>query len=226
MEIQNQVTQSTPIGAPQRPETASNALSSDFETFLKMLTTQMENQDPLNPMESSDFAVQLATFSGVEQQIQTNGLLRDMVAGAGASGLAQLAGWVGMEAKVAGPVQFDGTPLSLTPETDPASDAAYLIVTDESGRVVSREGLPVNSGEVLWAGVGDDGSPLPPGQYNFEVESVNQNTITSTRPVEHYALVREARLGEAGVDIILTGGHRVPSADITALRAPSGNFEI
>ena len=43
------------------------AESSDFETFLKMLTVQMQNQDPLNPVESTDYAVQLATFSGVEQ---------------------------------------------------------------------------------------------------------------------------------------------------------------
>lgn len=46
--------------------------SSDFETFLKMLTTQIKNQDPLNPMEGTEFAVQLATFSGVEQQVMTN----------------------------------------------------------------------------------------------------------------------------------------------------------
>ena len=39
--------------------------SSDYETFLKMLTVQMQNQDPLNPVESSDFAAQLATFSSV-----------------------------------------------------------------------------------------------------------------------------------------------------------------
>jgi flagellar basal-body rod modification protein FlgD len=50
-------------------------ISSDFETFLKMLTVQMQNQDPLNPVDSSDYATQLATFSGVEQQVQTNDLL-------------------------------------------------------------------------------------------------------------------------------------------------------
>ena len=52
-------------GAP-----AASFSGGDFQTFLKMLTTQIKNQDPLNPMEGSDFAVQLATFSGVEQQVQ------------------------------------------------------------------------------------------------------------------------------------------------------------
>ena len=60
------VARSTADGA----ETGGNsALSSDFETFLRMLTTQLQNQDPLNPVDSADFAVQLATFSSVEQQV-------------------------------------------------------------------------------------------------------------------------------------------------------------
>ncbi|MEY5038566.1 MAG: flagellar basal body rod modification protein, partial [Pseudomonadota bacterium] len=55
------------------PTTTSNKalISSDFDTFLKMLTAQMQNQDPLNPMDSTDYATQLATFSGVEQQART-----------------------------------------------------------------------------------------------------------------------------------------------------------
>ena len=62
-----------PAAAPQGAEKPK--ISSDFETFLRMLTVQMQNQDPLNPIQSSDFAVQLATFSGVEQQVRTNDLL-------------------------------------------------------------------------------------------------------------------------------------------------------
>ena len=68
-------TQSTPLFPSQSTSIApssNSALSSDFETFLKMLTVQMENQDPLNPVDSADFAVQLATFSSVEQQVLTN----------------------------------------------------------------------------------------------------------------------------------------------------------
>ena len=146
MEIQPQQPLAVPNAATEsQTESASNALSSDFETFLKMLTTQMENQDPLNPVESAEFAMQLATFSGVEQQIRTNGLLADMVSGLGASGLSQLAGWVGMEARVNSPVVFDGAPITLAPEPDPASDAAFLVVRDATGGVVSREAIPLNA---------------------------------------------------------------------------------
>ncbi len=208
--------------APSTPEQESsrNALNSDFETFLKMLTTQMENQDPLNPVESSEFAMQLATFSGVEQQIRTNDLLQNVATGLGSGGLSQLAGWVGMEARVSAPASFDGTPLTLAPEADPAADAAYLVVKSASGQVVSREELPADSDTVVWAGVGDSGRPLPSGQYVFEIENVTGGEVASTSPVDHYARIREARQGDGSVDIVLDGGAIVASGDVRALREP------
>lgn len=210
-----------PSTATEEPESAGSALSSDFETFLRMLTTQMENQDPLNPIESSDFAVQLATFSGVEQQIRTNDLLENLAQGLGSSGLSQLAGWVGMEARVSAPANFSGTPITLAPEPDSAADSAYLVVKSASGQVVSREELPRDGGPVLWAGVGDTGAPLPNGLYTFEVESISQGEVSSTRPVDHYALIREARLGDGQVEILLDGGSVVASDEVRALRSPT-----
>ena len=224
MEIQTQNNALSPSVASSTSSGAGNgsasALSSDFDTFLQMLTAQMKNQDPLNPMESSDFALQLATFSGVEQQIRTNDLLAGVVAGNGASGLGQLAGWVGMEARVSGSASFEGAPITLAPDPDPASDAALLIVRDEIGAVVSREQLPLSAETVLWGGVGSDGSPLESGLYAFEIESLNNGQVTSTRPMDHYALIREARLGNSGVEIVLSGGIAVASSEVRALRTP------
>ena len=221
MEIQPQQPLAVPNAATEsQTESASNALSSDFETFLKMLTTQMENQDPLNPVESAEFAMQLATFSGVEQQIRTNGLLADMVSGLGASGLSQLAGWVGMEVRVNSPAVFDGAPITLAPEPDPASDAAFLVVRDATGGVVSREAIPLNAQTIEWAGLSDTGTPFPGGTYTCEVESLNQGEVTSSRTVDHYALVHEARLADGGIELVLKGGNAVPSGDVRALRTP------
>ena len=78
---------SSPI--PEAPAKAT--IDSDFETFLIMLTTQMKIQDPLNPIDSSDFAVQLATFSSVEQQVKTNDLLASLGQQLGFMGLSRLA---------------------------------------------------------------------------------------------------------------------------------------
>ena len=79
MEI-NPATQQAAGNAAATASSASpdSVISSDFETFLKMLTTQLQNQDPLDPVKSEDFAVQLATFSGVEQQVLTNDLLESL----------------------------------------------------------------------------------------------------------------------------------------------------
>ena len=65
-------------GAASAATAETSLIGNDFNTFLVMLTTQLQNQDPLNPIESSDYAVQLATFSGVEQQVRTNQLLQEI----------------------------------------------------------------------------------------------------------------------------------------------------
>jgi flagellar basal-body rod modification protein FlgD len=90
MDVTSVTTPTTPA-----PVAQPAAISSDFTTFLKMLTTQMQNQDPLNPIDSADYAVQLATFSGVEQSVKTNQLLESLGQQFGLLGMAQMAGWVG-----------------------------------------------------------------------------------------------------------------------------------
>lgn len=207
-------------GAEPRRANAASALSSDFETFLLMLTTQMENQDPLNPIESQDFAVQLATFSGVEQQVRTNTLLENLLGGLGMSGMAQLAGWIGMEARVAAPASFDGTPLTLVPSPEPGSDAAQLVVLDASGREVQRLAVPPGAETLEWAGVDAGGAPLPTGTYRFELHSINQGEVTGIGPVPHYARIVEARQGADGIEVVLDGGVVVASEEVTALRSP------
>ncbi len=221
MEV-NSVGQTPQSVSSTTPEPSANsALTSDFETFLRMLTTQLENQDPLNPIESSDYAVQLATFSGVEQQVRTNDLLQEMIAGNSPTGLSDVSGWVGMEARVAGVVRFDGTPVTLAPNMDAASDSAYLVVRDASGQFVSREQLPSNATTVLWAGTSDTGAPLPPGDYLFEVESVTNGEVTSIKQIEYYSLITEARLNSDGIDLVLNGGATVSAENVQALRSPA-----
>jgi flagellar hook assembly protein FlgD len=79
MEIVNALTQSASpnVGAST---TKASTVSADFETFLKMLTAQIQNQDPMNPIDSSDYATQLATFSSVEQQVLANSYLENIQA--------------------------------------------------------------------------------------------------------------------------------------------------
>lgn len=91
--------QSTNSAASNSPvlKESSSVLSSDFETFLKMLTVQAKYQDPLEPIDSSEYSAQLAQFSSVEQQVLTNDLLTALTGQLGGSGMAQFASWIGME---------------------------------------------------------------------------------------------------------------------------------
>lgn len=201
---------------------ASNAvISSDFETFLKMLTTQMQNQDPLNPIESSDYAVQLATFSGVEQQVRTNQLLADLANQMGSSGLSQLAGWIGMEARAPVSAQFNGSALTVWPKHDSTADRAELVVRDSTGAEVARQPLELGTESLSWDGKGADGATLPTGRYRFEVQSFRDDAVLDTIPAEVYVPVIEARI-EDGRSVLVVQGDQVIGADeISALRDPS-----
>lgn len=212
----------TPISALSQGQTAPKpqaGITSDFTTFLKMLTTQMQNQDPMNPIDSTDYATQLATFSGVEQQVRTNTLLADLGAQFGLLGMAQLAGWVGQSARSTGPVWMDGgsVPLDLAPPT--GATRAMLVVRDAVGDVISREEVPVAGGNYQWLGGDMRGDPLPPAAYQLTLESWNGDTMLPTQPVQAWAKISEARNGPEGVTLVLQGGVEVKATDVTALRA-------
>lgn len=196
------------------------ALSSDFETFLKMLTAQMRNQDPLNPVESADFAVQLATFSNVEQQVRTNQLLESLGDRMGAMGMAQLSGWVGMEARAQVPVQFDGTPVTLTLTPDKLADAAQLVVSDANGTVVQRSDVAPQADQVIWTGLDAAGVPLPEGRYTAELASFNSGQHLSDTPVQVHGRIVEARNTDGEITLVMDSGQEVVSEKILSLRAP------
>lgn len=209
----------TPTTGVATSAKSGTAIASDFTTFLKMLTTQMQNQDPLNPIDSTDYATQLATFSGVEQQVQTNQLLSALSSQFGLMGMAQLAGWVGQEARSDAPVWMDGTPVTLSPTVAAGATQAVLVVRDSNGDTVAREDLPLDGGEYSWAGLDAAGQPLPAGTYNLTVENWTDGVQGTTTTVESYSRIIEARNTASGVSLILNGGIEVPATDITALRA-------
>jgi flagellar basal-body rod modification protein FlgD len=211
------------ISAAMSPSAATgggqgNKISSDFTTFLKMLTVQMQNQDPMNPIESSDYAVQLATFSGVEQQVQTNQLLAEMTARFAQMGMADMAGWIGQEARSNAPVWYDGGAVTLSPNPAVGSTRAVIVVKDEQGDLVSREDIPPNAAPYQWLGADATGEPLPYGRYQITLESWKGEEVIDSRTIEHYAKVIEARGGPDGTRLVLEGGIEVTAASVTGLR--------
>lgn len=199
-------------------ESAKSVVSSDFETFLKMLTVQLENQDPLNPVNSADYAVQLATFSSVEQQVKTNELLESMVSQMRLSDMSALAGWVGMEARVEGPVSFDGSPVTLSLDQNSSADNAFLVVTDQAGNEVQRIQVGSSDTTITWAGVGDAGEPLASGTYNFHLQSYKNDEVVSDDPVRSYGRIVEAKSELGTTMLVLENGTEVAADKVSALR--------
>ncbi len=206
---------------PATTTTSKAAIDSDFDTFLKMMTVQMKNQDPLNPVDSADYAMQLATFSGVEQQIKTNTLLEGLNSQFSVLGMAQLAAWVGQEARSSAPVAYSGAPVTISYNAATTADRAVLVVKDSDGAVVAREDVPVGNGAYQWLGGDAAGNALPSGFYSLSLENYKgDQQLGNASPVESYARIVEARSGANGATLVLAGGIEVPATEITALRVP------
>ncbi|SEL26397.1 flagellar basal-body rod modification protein FlgD [Roseovarius nanhaiticus] len=218
--IANGLTGTAALGSGATAEKAKTTLNSDFETFLKMLTAQMKNQDPLNPVESTEFASQLAAFSTVEQQVLTNDLLTGLGTQMGVLGMGQLQGWVGMEARVKMPVAYDGAPVALTLETRPGADLARLVVRDATGGIVHESSVPATGGAYSWHGLGEDGMPLESGTYSISVDSFQGDELLGSDPVASQARVVEARLSDGQTMLVMEGGQIVGARDVLGLRQP------
>lgn len=216
----NTTTNTSSTSSSSSSSTATS-VSSDYQMFLKLLTTQMTNQDPTSPMDSSDYAVQLATFSQVEQQVKTNDLLTGLATQMGVMGMSQYASWVGMEARSESPGYYDGTnPVTISPNPVTGADATTVVVSDADGNEVSRFSTPVSSDSIEWNGTDADGNALPAGSYTFELESYNDGTLLSTDPIETYNRVVEAQGTTDGAILVLAGGSTISTGSITALRDP------
>lgn len=205
-------------GSAPAPATRGTLEGGDFQTFLTMLTTQMQNQNPLEPIEASDFAAQLATFSGVEQQVQTNDLLTRLV---GQMGLSDLAAWVGREVLSPAPIRFEGTPISLVPPEVTGANRAELVVTDSRGEEIGRYPVDPHSTEILFE-VPDDSEVFEQGAfYGFRMVSYRDDVELGENAVLGYAPVLEARADAGRTLLVLAGGHMIDSDDVVGLRDPA-----
>lgn len=197
----------------------STVLNSDFNTFLQMLTTQMMNQDPLNPIDSADYAAQLAAFSSVEQQVVTNNLLEDMTGLLGIGGLAEASAWVGRDVRSDAPAYFDGEPVELAVSVAPEADQSVLEVYDQDGTLVQTTVIDRSSDSITWAGVDDDGVPFPAGEYSFVVDNLAEGDSIGATPVYTYNEVVEARSQDGGIVLVLESGRVLGIDSVSGIRA-------
>jgi len=201
---------------------AEAVLSSDFETFINLLTTQAKYQDPLEPIDSSEYAAQLAQFSMVEQQVLSNDLLTALAGQLTSGAMGQMAGWIGMEGRTTSAVPFDTSPITVYPEPALGAQETSLVVYNSAGAEVDRVAIPASSDPVLWEGVTSEGTVLPAGSYRFETESIDSggNELPSAL-AQAYAPIAEVSTASGEARVIFVGGSEIAASEITALREPS-----
>ena len=204
--------------APSQEANASS--SSDFETFLTLLTAQMRNQDPLKPMDSTEFVAQLASFSSVEQQIETNSKLSELLGMLTDSPTANLTEWLGKEVRRDGGASFDGRSVEIDVTIHPSADSARLVVRDDNAVIIHTQQFDPNSGTVTWSGSTQGTGVAPTGRYNFEVESYTDGNLLEANPGSVFDLVTEVRLDHGNTVLIFEDGAALQAEDATAVRMP------
>ncbi len=213
--VQTSSTETTPL---QANTDEASKIEANFDTFLALLTAQLRNQDPLEPVDSTDFVAQLAQFSAVEQQVQTNNALNSILGQLGGGDVGSLASWLGAEVQSSGPVFFDGSPLTLTTTPSPDATQSNLVVRNAAGEVIARQ--PVNGidSKVSWNGLDLNGVAAPEGLYSFTVESANGTTILPTQQAAGFTKVEEVRVDGDEPILVLQGGDAVALDDVLAVR--------
>lgn len=198
-----------------------STIAGNFDTFLQLLTTQLRNQNPLDPLDTNQFTQQLVQYSQVEQQLKTNDYLSALVT-ANAN-----AAQVGAVSYIGKTITASGTRTELvnnkaTWNFDLAANATVTAtIKDADGNVVYTEKGAMNggSGQFVWDGTTSTGSRAPAGTYTIQMQaldgegkSVNITTettgtvtgvdFTGTEPV---LLVGNSRLNLSSVTKVVSG---------------------
>ncbi|MBE9544151.1 MAG: flagellar hook assembly protein FlgD, partial [Proteobacteria bacterium] len=146
----------------------------DRDAFLNLLITQLQNQDPLNPTDSTEFTAQLAQFSSLEQLGNVNDNLKQLQNFQASINNSQAVSLIGKEIMANGnSFQLtDGRPAGCDFEIDENAAVVVVSIYDHTGEfVTSFEGQNLSAGQqtLYWDGTDKNGNPAAPGNYTFEV---------------------------------------------------------
>ncbi|CAA7611902.1 Flagellar hook capping protein [Candidatus Terasakiella magnetica] len=200
--------------------TSKATLGTNFNTFLNMLTTQLKHQDPLSPMDSTQFTNQLVQFSSVEQQINANSNLETLIGLQKTNLTSSAIPYLGQTVETAGgtmALQDGQAGFSYTLPS--VASAMTVSVKDSSGRIVAT--LPnadpsTGRHEMTWDGKDDSGTQLKDGKYSVEVTATGADGASLTVAQTAYGRVTDVandatngtqlKMGDIGIglDKILT----------------------
>jgi len=164
--------------------TATTGIADNFQTFLTLLTTQLQNQNPLDPLDTNQFTQQLVQFAGVEQQLKSNDQLKSLIDIEKSAQATQALIYVGNTVAVDGSTtQFDGS--ATWNLKAPKGTNATVTITNSTGQTVYSGKFTLTDGNssFVWDGKGNDGTQYPAGDYKLTAtgtDSSGQNVAIAS----------------------------------------------
>ena len=168
---------------------ASQQIAGNFQSFLTLLTTQLKNQNPLDPLDTNQFTQQLVEFAGVQQQLNTNSQLTTLVSLQQTAQSTQALTFVGKTAVVKGDTAAL-TSSTATWDLNVASNSTVNIsIANSSGQTVFTGQYSANAGNnqpFTWNGKGTDGTQWPDGQYKLTATAADSagNSVAVSTQIE------------------------------------------
>lgn len=190
------------------------------QRFLKLLVTQLNNQDPLNPLQNSELTSQLAQLSTVSGIEKLNTALQSLVSQSGAGQALQAASLIGRTVLAPGQALAGGGPAPYAVSLPGSADAVQVYISDAGGRVVRSYDLgtlPRGVHELAWDGKNDAGQAMAPGRYHLEVVATSGATRLDAASLV-YAQVSSVAQDAGSVSLDLASGERIALADVKVIR--------
>ena len=156
--------------------TSTKGIADNFQTFLTLLTTQLQNQNPLDPLDTNQFTQQLVQFAGVEQQLKSNDQLKSLIDIEKSAQSTQALVYVGNTVAVDGSkAQFDKS--ATWNLTAPKGINATITITSATGQTAYSGNFTLSQGNAsfVWDGKGTDGTQWPPGTYTLTATGKDSN---------------------------------------------------
>lgn len=206
----------SPASSTASTNTAALSAEADFESFLKLLTAEISHQDPLKPMDSTEFVSQLASFSAVEQQLRTNDTLDTLVTLLSADTEKTASAWLGKSAEFTGAMGYQGTPIAARFETALQADS-IVEVRDKSGALLDQFSLSAGATEITWPSTD---SPTPP---HGALVTFERRPLEGTDGLRSLALVTddlsELRLSGSDAYFVTASGAELRPDEVRSLIA-------
>lgn len=205
---------------------SATQLNQDFDDFLLLLTTQLQNQDPLSPMDTNEFTNQLVQFSGVEQQIKTNSNLENLLAMQTLNMTALGVSFIGKTVEVTGDTfaLTSGTDTTLSYIMPDDASTATLTIKDENGDVVYSADAEKTAGrhDFTWNGLDKNGNAAASGNYTVSITALNEEAQSLSVPTSVPGYVSGLESDDNGNLMLVINGKKVALTEVRKISLPEG----